>query len=295
MLQDIILPYLPIIHCLYLGKRLIMLKGIFWYIRKFLNLCFISLQLFFYGLIHPQKTLYGLLVPIIQAINEFHQLTHARLLDFATTTAFREISQETIFSMTNVFNMDFNVTRPIETQVLSALVRHFQPKTIFEIGTYYGFTTLHMAYNSPQDCKIYTLDLPVGYDQQQKEKIAKYSYSDQLVVKLSMESSDKRIFRKTEVEHKIQELYGNSKEFDFSPYYGKMDLILIDGNHTYDFVKSDTAVAMKMLSPRGIILWHDFDFLYHRGIFRFLNELAAAHKIYSIPKTRFAIYGKELR
>ncbi len=271
-----------------------MFKGILWYIKKFLNLCYICLQLFIYGVCHPKRTLYGLLVPIVQTINEFHQFTHSRLLDFAGTKAYQDISQETIFSMTNVFNMDFNVTRPIETQVLSALVRHFHPQTIFEIGTYYGFTTLHMAYNSPEDCVIYTLDLPPGYDRQHKDQLGKYAYSDLLVVKLSMESSDKRIFRDTPVAGKIHELFGNSMEYDFSPYEGKVDLILIDGNHTYRYVKSDTEKALRMLSPRGVILWHDYDFLFHRGIFRYLNELSRTHKIYSIPKTRFAIYGKEL-
>ena len=271
-----------------------MLKEFIWYLKKLCNLGFLSLQLLVYTIFHPKRTFHGLWVPMVQLINEYHQETHSRLLDFSTTQAFQQISRETIFSMSNVFNLDFTVTRPIESQVLSALVRHFQPKTIFEIGTYFGFTTLHMAYNSPADCVLYSLDLPLGYDQTDRDKVEQYAYSDFLVLRLSMKSQGKRQYKGTREEAKIRELYGNSKEFDFSPYHGKMDFILIDGNHSYSYVKSDTEAAFRMLSPGGILLWHDFDFLIHRDIFNYLNELSQTYKIYFIPKTRFAIFGKTL-
>lgn len=268
-----------------------MLKQILWYVRKFLNLCFVSLQLFFYGIFHPRRTLYELLVPMVQVINEYHQFTHSRLQNFFETEMVKDISHETIFAMSNVFNMDFNVTRHSETQVLSALVRYLKPKRIFEIGTYHGFTTLHMATNSPEDCLVYTLDLPPGYDQSAREEVRQFAYSDLLVMKLSVESFHKRIFKNRPENAKIRELFGNSMKFDFSPYYGQMDIVFVDGNHTFPFIHSDTENAIKMLSPQGIIIWHDFDFIFHRAIFDYLNRLAKSHKIYSVPKTRFALYG----
>ncbi|MBL8012699.1 MAG: class I SAM-dependent methyltransferase, partial [Candidatus Omnitrophica bacterium] len=75
---------------------------------------------------------------------------------------------------------------------------------------------------------------------------------------------------------------------------GKIDLVFIDGNHSYEFVKSDTENALEMLSEKGVIIWHDYDYIIHKDVFRYLNKLAKTHKIYSIPHTRFAIYGRQL-
>jgi hypothetical protein len=49
-----------------------------------------------------------------------------------------------------------------------------------------------------------------------------------------------------------------------------------------------------MLSERGVIIWHDFDYIIHRDVFKYLNKLSEQYPIYSIPHTRFAVYGKDL-
>jgi predicted O-methyltransferase YrrM len=187
--------------------------------------------------------------------------------------------------------MEASVTRPNETQILATLTCEFQPKTVFEIGTYNGFTTLHFAYNSPDDSKIYTLDLPPDFEV--KDKVH-YSYDDLLVVELSKKNIARRVYKNDPMARKIVELFGDSEKFDYSPYYGKIDMVFIDGNHSYPYVKSDTENAFRMLSDRGVIIWHDFDYIIHRDVFKYLNRLSEDHKIYSIPHTRFAIYGKKL-
>ena len=72
-------------------------------------------------------------------------------------------NRQQLFARSNYFNVDDQVARPMESQVLAALTSYFQPKTVFEIGTYSGFTTLHFAYNTPPETKIYTLDLPADH------------------------------------------------------------------------------------------------------------------------------------
>jgi predicted O-methyltransferase YrrM len=187
--------------------------------------------------------------------------------------------------------MEAIVTRPNETQILSTLTCAVKPKTVFEIGTYNGFTTLHFAYNTPEDSKIYTLDLPPDFEV--KDKIH-YSYDDLMVVELSKKNIARRVYKNDPMGRKVVELFGDSEKFDYSPYLGKIDLVFIDGNHSYPYVKSDTENAFKMLSDRGVIIWHDFDYIIHRDVFKYLNDLSQEHKIYSIPHTRFAIYGKNL-
>ncbi len=43
---------------------------------------------------------------------------------------------------------------------LSLICKIIKPKVVFEIGTFEGYTSFHFALNTPDDAKIYTLDLP---------------------------------------------------------------------------------------------------------------------------------------
>ena len=193
-------------------------KKIIWLSRNFLNLCIVIVRILFYSLRHPSK-LSQLAFSLFSTINEFYQTTHGRLHDFTKTNAYRDIQEKQIFASSNFFNADSKVARSMETQILATLVRYFNPQTIFEIGTYNGFSTTHFAYNSSPDTKIYTLDLPRDYDliAAQQEKLKKYSYDDLLVVQLSKENIDKRLYQGHPCGKKVTELFGDSLNFDFSP------------------------------------------------------------------------------
>ena len=47
-----------------------------------------------------------------------------------------------------------------ELAYLAMITRYVKPLKVFEIGTFRGRTALNFALNSPEDCFIYTLDLP---------------------------------------------------------------------------------------------------------------------------------------
>ena len=224
-------------------------------------------------------------------INEFFQSSHGGLKSFEQTKFFKQLSSKGIFARSNLFNQDSQVTRSMETHFMSTLVAGYAPKTIFEIGTYNGFTTLHMAVNSPEDCKIYTLDLPPEYD---LSKPQGNSYDDVLVMQLSQSSIAKRFYKNHPLRFKVIELFGDSSAFDFTPYLGKIDMVFIDGNHSMEFVKKDSENAFKMVSENGLIIWHDFDYIIHKDVFTYLKALSKQRPIYSVPNTRFAVYGKEL-
>ncbi len=265
----------------------------YWIAKNLINFFVVCVRILLHGLTHPKK-FFQLLFSIYSTINEFYKVSHSRLHDFSKTATAKALSDNTIFARCNALNIDSDVTRPMEIQTLATLTYYLRPQKIFEIGTYNGFTTIHFAYNSPSDCRIYTLDLPPNYDARNKNELHKYSYDDLKVVELSMKNIDKRVFKNDPNGSKITELFGDSASFDFSPYHNKIDLVFIDGNHAYDYVKSDTENAFKMLSDNGIILWHDFDYIIHQDVFRYLNKLGEKYKIYSIQNTRFAIYGKDL-
>ncbi len=267
-----------------------MLKKCRWYLGKLLNFLWAGFNLFIYFIFHPKK-FKAFLFSIFSYTNEFHQMAFGRLKDFEETKFFQQLSGHFVFAQSNLFNRDVKVTRFMETHFLATLVKELNPQTIFEIGTYNGFTTLHLAVNSPKSCQIFTLDLPPDYDVQ---KLGASSYDDVLVIQLSQKTINQRFYKKHPFESKITELYGNSAVFDFSDYFGKIDIVFIDGNHSLEYLKRDTENAYKMLSDQGVIVWHDFDYIIHKEVFFYLNDLAKDYPIYSVPHTRFAIYGKNI-
>lgn len=173
----------------------------------------------------------------------------------------------------------------IDGLIVAALCRFLKRKTFFEIGTYLGETTLLVAHNNPET-QVYTLDLPrIGSEQK---------------VKLELTDShlfqrwDRGIaFRRTAEANRIVQLYGDSAVFDFSPYKESIDMVFIDGSHSYSYVRSDTEAALNMISSSGIVLWHDYPA--YPGIYAYLNELGAVsdRPIVHIKGTGLALYSRQ--
>ena len=59
---------------------------------------------------------------------------------------------------------------------------------------------------------------------------------------------------------------------------GPFDLIFIDANHTYDYVKQDFENYVKYLDKGGVIAFHDIDCPDWPGINKFWNELKMTEK-----------------
>ena len=162
---------------------------------------------------------------------------------------------------------DGNVTG-YELLVISQLIADRKPKTCFEIGTFDGRTTLNMAANAGPDCHVYTLDLPPEGLNKTGLKIAN---GDENFIK--KDASGTR-FTKSPWAKNITQLYGDSATFEFKPYEGKMDVVFVDGAHSYDYVKNDTAIALRLLKPEGgMIMWHDYSSTYWKDLTRAINEL----------------------
>ena len=141
---------------------------------------------------------------------------------------------------------------PFEIDVINKLVKFYASKTIFEIGTFDGRTTLNLAAHSPSDAQVYTLDLP----QTEIDATAlRIDQGDRLFI--NKPRSGVR-FQNSEVAQKIIQLYGDSAKFDFSPYFNKIDFLFVDGSHSYDYVIQDSKTALNLIREDGIILWHDY-------------------------------------
>jgi len=167
-----------------------------------------------------------------------------------------------------------------ETVALAVLLRYVSPRTIFEVGTFKGRTTCLMADQTPEQTRVYTLDLP-------PQRMVAGGYFPEARTELIGED-----LRQHVAHGKVTQLYGDSQTFDFSPYAGRVDLVFIDGDYRYDAVKHDTAEALRMLTPGGVIVWDDC----HPsvpGVVQCVEEFAQSRPVYRISRTRFAVYRSE--
>ena len=156
--------------------------------------------------------------------------------------------------------------------LIMQLVVMLQPKAIFEIGTSQGRMTALMAMNAPESTVIHTLDLP-------PDAAVPENASDLHLIELARQELG-ITFRGTPWEGRIRQLLGDSATFDFSPYYDAIDLVTIDGSHSYPFVVSDTKQAIRMIRPGGVMLWHDYESMRTEyGVTRVVDGLRARHGI----------------
>ncbi|HAD82235.1 MAG: hypothetical protein A2509_04045 [Candidatus Edwardsbacteria bacterium RIFOXYD12_FULL_50_11] len=163
---------------------------------------------------------------------------------------------------------------------LCMICRSIKPKTIFEIGTFNGYTALHMALNTPADAVIHTLDLPTN--EEIKPKLNTTITDDEHIVLLG--KTQKYCFEKSVVASKIHCLYGDSANYDYSSYFNKVDLFFIDGAHSYEYVRSDTLNAINCCHPGSVIVWHDYGRSGLNGVSKWLLEFSGqGYEVISIP------------
>ncbi len=126
--------------------------------------------------------------------------------------------------------------RLLELGCLAHVVKSQEPSVIFEIGTFIGRTTRLFGLNTPPQTRIYTLDLP----------------QDRVPHRIG------RDFVGTPEAQRIEQLAGDSRTFDYTPWHGRCDFVWVDACHDYEFVVADTASALRLCRPRGWIGWHDY-------------------------------------
>ncbi len=117
--------------------------------------------------------------------------------------------------------------------ILHCLVKKFQPKNLFEIGTCEGYGTLIMK-NAYMACSIISLDLP---------------------------PNSPPFFHKPQnigwrCKLPYQQVYGNSLTYNYLQHY-PLDAWFIDGAHDYNYVNHESKKAIE--SSAKLIIYHDTD------------------------------------
>jgi predicted O-methyltransferase YrrM len=172
-----------------------------------------------------------------------------------------------------------------ELLTLGAITRMIQPKLVVEFGTFRGGSTLAIASNMPQEGRVVTVDI---------DPSTRSTHEHGLGTGLS-DFDVGCLFKSTRYERMIEQRFCNTLSFDTSDLSGKADLVFIDADHTYEFVKRDTAKAMTLVKPGGWLLWHDYTWEPQNsecaGVTKAVNEFLQANgNCVQIAKTRFAIH-----
>jgi predicted O-methyltransferase YrrM len=146
----------------------------------------------------------------------------------------------------------------------------FQSKRILEIGSYKGSTARLIAENSSDDVRIFTLDRDPRHGE---------------------------AYRGTPLETRITRLIGGCESALLKPH-APFDLIFVDADHDFESVCHHSIEALDVLSPQGIILWHDYqqrDYLHGRtAVPEALHAIAQStgNTVLSIAGTMLAIHSK---
>jgi predicted O-methyltransferase YrrM len=172
----------------------------------------------------------------------------------------------------------YGTSTPIDMAVLRKLARSMPDCDYMEIGSWRGESLANVAPYAKHCVSVSLSD-----DEMRAMKFP------ERMVKMQRMFSEKF----PNVEH----IGANSRTFDFKSLNRKFDLIFIDGDHSYDGVKIDTATAFSLLKDENsVIVWHDYAPSYEHldwEVFSGIMDGAPADKrdrIYRLTNTLCAIY-----
>lgn len=181
-------------------------------------------------------------------------------LEYITSNAIitRDLAYDAIIRNEPGFETDF--------LVLHCLIKKYQPKKLFEVGTCQGYGTLIMA-NACPTCAIISLDLPPH------------------TPPFHLKPSDIGRMCKG----RYQQVFGESLTYNYKQHF-PIDAWFLDGAHDYIHVKHETEQALQ--SEAILIVYHDTDIPeVLQAIVDVLQD--TKYKIYRITDTRVSYAVKE--
>ena len=180
------------------------------------------------------------------------------------------------------------MTSDYESWILSCLSK--VSDNIFEFGTCSGKNTMLMALNSKESSNIISLTL--NQNESKKLSLNKRDNNTSIRNIINESNYEKFLFSGKKIEKKIEVIFIDSRKFNTEKYLRKFDLIFIDGGHTYSIVKNDSEKAFKMLSNKGLIIWHDYVVGKEscKDVCKYINELEKEKKIFHIKDTSMCFF-----
>ena len=172
------------------------------------------------------------------------------LLNSFGLTALNSVAISDFFSFLNDKNSSLAITTDFSTGIspvndyylLCRIARALKIKKYFEIGTWLGLSAKNIASTMKNETSIYSLDLPFDHPE-----ISIFNIPTEIFGHYSKGNSE------------ITLLKSDSRTFDFEPYKNSFDLVFVDGNHSPEYVESDSINALSLLkNENSILVWHDY-------------------------------------
>lgn len=148
---------------------------------------------------------------------------------------------------------------PGELETLIALVRSVNAKGVLEFGINTGRTAQAILEYCPTVEVYEGVDVPMGYV---TEKTVQRNEVPQVPGELVKDDPRVRLIIRPTGSHELvpQDL-------------AACDAVFIDGDHSRKGVMNDTALALEMVRPGGIIMWHDYHDLGTVDVREVLHEM----------------------
>ena len=118
---------------------------------------------------------------------------------------------------------------------------------MFEFGTGTGKTTYLWARNSPDSARVITLTLAPG--ERAHYSAERTDDPGDVAVALKETAFTDFLYSHSGVKHKVEQLFGDSKALDVTPWEGQCDVVFVDGSHAYSYVVSDSEKAPRLVRP----------------------------------------------
>jgi len=157
--------------------------------------------------------------------------------------------------------------------ILRQLFRQFRPMRHLEFGTWTGEGVLRVVEEC--DATVWTINLLAGetkpngewaYGTLEGERFrAGTAWSDRqetedgIWIRTDAYGQIGRNYLEAGWGKRVCQIYADSREWDTSAYpKGFFDTCLIDGGHSIAIVDNDTSLAVRLVRPGGLVMWHDF-------------------------------------
>ena len=157
--------------------------------------------------------------------------------------------------------------------LLYALIAKIQPKTVLEIGTAEGYSTLCMAWAMSDHKikgKIFTVD-PKSHNEPTERLIITNDNEKSSKIVLSTKELWEKFAPKEWIE-KIEVITGYSGEILKNKKFPEIEFSYIDGSHVYEAVKHDFFGTLKLVGEKFTILFDDYVPNREDGVSKIIDE-----------------------
>ena len=156
------------------------------------------------------------------------------------------------------------------------LVEKMKPEIVVDLGVDYGFSTFCFAYSK--------IGLVFGVDWFQGDEHA--GFRDTLQNVLDKYENLKTNFGINNIEFIKSDFTELSKKWEYN-----IDILHIDGLHTYEAVKNDFESWIEYVDENGVVLFHDVE-SYPHSVGVFFDEIKGGYKIIRSGSAGLGIYTR---